>query len=260
MNSSSRVSSTPLVGPSIWPVSIQAPILPCYTVRRSSRARRSRLTISETGEAVVVLPARAGQREAQALVERHVSWIERHARRIEERRAALAARPALDAGRRLPLNGIERQVAVITAFDRRARSRVVVTDAGVVLVERASAERLSTAELLEAWLRAEARDVIGHTAARRAHDMGISYSRITIRDQRTRWGSASRNGTLSFSWRLVLAPPEVLDYVVVHELAHLRQAGHGRAFWELIGRHFPGSAEARRWLRDNHDALRHALD
>ena len=83
---------------------------------------------------------------------------------------------------------------------------------------------------------------------------------ITVRDQRTRWGSASRQGTLSFSWRLVLAPPEILDYVVVHELAHLRWAGHGTRFWSLVRRFAPAADHHRRWLRQNEARLRHALD
>jgi hypothetical protein len=90
--------------------------------------------------------------------------------------------------------------------------------------------------------------------------MDVEPKRITIRDQRTRWGSASRSGTLSFNWRLILAPPEVLDYVVVHELAHLRWAGHGKRFWSLVGKHFRNYLGARKWLRDHHDELRHALD
>jgi len=106
----------------------------------------------------------------------------------------------------------------------------------------------------------EARRAIERRVAVRAPELAVDVRRITIRDQRTRWGSASRSGTLSFSWRLVLCPPGVLDYVVVHELAHLRVAGHGRSFWQLVGRHHADVAAARRWLRENHDAVRHALD
>jgi predicted metal-dependent hydrolase len=90
--------------------------------------------------------------------------------------------------------------------------------------------------------------------------MGFWPNRLTVRDQRTRWGSASRRGTLSFSWRLVMCPAEVLDYVVVHELAHLRWAGHGPRFWALVRRHVPRADEHRRWLREHHALLRAALD
>ena len=94
----------------------------------------------------------------------------------------------------------------------------------------------------------------------RGSEMKLEPKRVTVRDQRSRWGSASRGGTLSFSWRLVLCPPEILDYVVVHELAHLRWAGHGVRFWTLVGRYAPGWEHHRRWLRRNESRLRHVLD
>jgi hypothetical protein len=94
----------------------------------------------------------------------------------------------------------------------------------------------------------------------RAAEMKLEPRQITVRDQRSRWGSASRRGTVSFSRRLVLSPPDILDYVVVHELAHLRWAGHGARFWALVHRHAPGADHYRRWLWTNEPRLRHALD
>jgi predicted metal-dependent hydrolase len=94
----------------------------------------------------------------------------------------------------------------------------------------------------------------------RASELGVAVRRISVRDQRTRWGSASCSGSLSFSWRLVMAPGWVLDYVVVHELAHLRHAGHGLRFWGLVRRTAPRTDEARGWLLAHEDELRHALD
>lgn len=84
---------------------------------------------------------------------------------------------------------------------------------------------------------------------------GGTYSRITIRDQKTRWGSCSSKGTLSFNWRLMLAPPAILDYVVVHELCHLRHMDHSPAFWQAVGEVFPNYASARKWLRKHGQEL-----
>lgn len=84
---------------------------------------------------------------------------------------------------------------------------------------------------------------------------GGTYSRITIRDQKTRWGSCSSKGTLSFNWRLMLAPPAILDYVVVHELCHLRHMDHSPAFWQAVGEVFPDYASARKWLRKHGQEL-----
>ena len=115
-------------------------------------------------------------------------------------------------------------------------------------------------EILEHWFRTQARREIEARVTERSREMALSAKRITVRDQKTRWGSASRSGTLSFSWRLVLCPPSVLDYVVVHELAHLKVNGHGRSFWRLVERHFPDTRAARKWLRDHHEEVKHALD
>ena len=218
---SARVTVEVLIGPE------------SYSIRRSTRARHSRITIQDDGAVVVVLPMRAPAREAGEIVERHRSWVERHVARIIARRRALALRPSLAHGRVLTVNG---QPQIFRA----------TTDA-----ERAALERR---------LRRAARGAIVERVASRAPEMQVEVRHLTIRDQRTRWGSASRNGTLSFSWRLVLAPPAALDYVVVHELAHLLVPGHGKRFWALVAKHHSGAQDARKWLRDNHDAVRHALD
>ncbi len=99
--------------------------------------------------------------------------------------------------------------------------------------------------------RTAARARIESLAEREAAALGVSYARIAIRDQRTRWGSCSSRGTLSFNWRLVLAPPEVLDYVVVHELCHLHRADHSPHFWRLVQERRPGYRAERAWLREH---------
>ncbi len=204
-----------------------------FIVRRSARARRSRITIQDDASVVVVLPMRAPEREAAGLIERHTSWVEHHVARIKARRRVLALRPSLAYGRVLTINGQSEIVRAATDSERAA---------------------------LERRLRRAARAAIIERIGSRAPEMDVEVRRLTIRDQRTRWGSASRNGTLSFSWRLILAPPDVLDYVVVHELAHLRVPGHGKRFWTLVAKHHPGAAIARKWLRDHHDEIRNALD
>jgi predicted metal-dependent hydrolase len=234
-------------------------LLPGYTIRRSDRARRSRLTVTNDGSALVVLPVRAAASEAADLVARHAGWIERHQRRIRAQQLARAARPPLAMGREVLLRGEPHRVVSIAAIDGRNRASLEVGDGRIVLVT-AALECRSTRTLLEAWLRAQARADIGRAVAARSAEMGIQLKRLTIRDQKTRWGSASARGTLSFSWRLVMCPPRVLDYVVVHELAHLMVAGHSQRFWRLVERHHRTVSAARKWLRDQHDELRHALD
>jgi predicted metal-dependent hydrolase len=235
------------------------PFMPAYTIRRSTRARRSRLTITDEGHAVVVLPARAPERDAAELVARHRAWVDTHSRKQRERHAALAARPQLGRGREILHSGTLHRVVSIASIDGRTRTSVRVANDCIVLTS-APLDSRPVADSLEAWFRADARRVISARVAERSQEMSIVPARVAIRDQRTRWGSASRRGTLSFSWRLMMCPPDVLDYVVVHELAHLKVAGHGKAFWRLVDRHFADSRGARRWLREHHDEIRHALD
>jgi len=97
--------------------------------------------------------------------------------------------------------------------------------------------------------RREARKVVTEVAESEAVRLGLTYASLQIRDQRTRWGSCSPSGTLTFNWRLVLAPHAVLDYVVVHELCHLREANHGPGFWQLVEQARPDYKVPRAWLR-----------
>ncbi len=110
--------------------------------------------------------------------------------------------------------------------------------------------RLDPSAVSESEARIAARELVSMLAEEQSERIGVEYRRIRIGGQRTLWGSCSSRGTLSFNWRLVLAPLEVLDYVVVHELCHLRVPNHSRRFWALVERHRPHWREQRNWLRD----------
>lgn len=231
-----------------------------YLIRRSGRARRSRLTIDRDGVVVVVLPLRASSQEAERLVQRHDAWIARHLDRLVAQRARLAARPGLHEGRVLEVHGRSLAVEVQDARSAPPQAHGSVRRSGDRLIVRPGADGRSPAVLLECWLRTLARRIISSDVEVRAVEMGVLPARIAIRDQVSRWASASPRGTLSFSWRLILAPPEVLDAVVVHELAHLRVRGHSRAFWELVEHHAPATAASRAWLRTHAAEMRAALE
>ncbi|OGR45522.1 MAG: hypothetical protein A2X35_04005 [Elusimicrobia bacterium GWA2_61_42] len=111
----------------------------------------------------------------------------------------------------------------------------------------------------ETAARKAARGIIGGRVKYWAAAMGLDYKRIAIKDQRTLWGSCSGRKNLNFNWRLAAAPPEVLDYVVIHELCHLREMNHSKNFWALVEARCPDYAARRRWLRDNCAALRDPL-
>ena len=181
----------------------------------------------------VVLPRRAAEREAAAAIAELRPWIERRCAELERARAAVAAR-----GDTVPYLG--RQLSVIAQPGRTRVHR-----RGDALLVPATDRRVA----LERWFRRSARGEIEPRLDRACELAGTSYSRLTIRGQRTRWGSCSPTGTISFNWRLLLAPEPVLDYVVWHEVCHLEVLDHSPRFWALLERRCPAYREQVRWLR-----------
>ena len=205
--------------------------------RRHAQARRLILRFNSGGTGVVVtVPKGVSRARALDFTERSRSWI---AERMKSRAGPIHLAP----GQFLPLRGIAHEIRHLDS-----RRGVVSADSalGVILVpgDAAHVKR----RLLD-FLKMPAREDLTRAAAKYATLMGVSYRRITIRDQRSRWGSCSASGELSFSWRLILAPDYVLDYVAAHEVAHLRHLDHSPRFWRLVLTHCEGAAKARNWLR-----------
>lgn len=243
-----------------------------YTLRRSPRARTLRVLIHPERGVVVTIPA-AGRRGwgTQGASARHVEtflgerepWLRRHLARQARDRADLAARGGLADGAALRFRGDLHRLRVESARAGARRStveRVGGLEEDEIVVRLAPADRRTTAVVLEAWFKPRARSAIEREIACHASGLGVTPASIGIRDQRTRWGSASRQGRLSFSWRLILAPPEALETVVIHELAHLRVFGHGPRFWDVVASRRPDHAAWRKWLREHSHELHSALD
>ena len=208
-----------------------------YQVRRSDRARRIRVTVDAVRGIEVVLPRRAPEREAAAAIRELRPWIERRVAELAGARAAVAAR-----GDTVPYLG--RTLALRTDSPGRVR----VARRGDILLVPSGEERLPA---LERWYRRAARAEIAPRLDRACAAAGTSYSRLTIRGQRTRWASCSRTGAMSFNWRLLLAPEAVLDYVVWHEVCHLEMMDHSSRFWRLLASRKPDYREQLRWLKAN---------
>jgi hypothetical protein len=211
-----------------------------YTIRRSERARRVRVTVDAARGVEVVLPRRASERAAAAAVRELRPWIGRRMAELEQAREAIAAR-----GDTFPYLG---EVLHVRAEPGRTR----VHRRGDVLLVPAGAARTPA---VERWYRRAARDEVAPRLTAACAEMGTSYTRLTIRGQRTRWASCSQTGAMSFNWRLLLAPEDVLDYVVWHEVCHLRVMDHSPRFWALLARHCPDYREPQRWLRRHGQTL-----
>ena len=237
------------------------------TIRRSTRARLLRLTVDPRHVAVVTVPARAARNSAQAehLAESFVAdregWLRKHLDRQTRQREHLASLGPLRDGGFFRYRGEPHRVRVVAGAPRRRTTvaREGGEDRDELIVRVSAAERRSLNTILEAWLREKARAAIHREIERHATAMSVEPAAVTIRDARTRWGSCSRARRLSFSWRLVLAPPEALETVVIHELAHLRVFGHGAGFWEIVAARRPDHRVWRRWLRDHSLELHRAL-
>ena len=238
------------------------------TIRRSSRARLLRLTVDPRHTAVVTVPARAArskaeaERVAAAFVAEREEWLRHHLDRQARQRARVVAMGPLRDGGTFRYRGEPHRLRVLAA---EPRHRTTVTreggDVGDEIVVRLSArERRGLGSILEAWLKDRARTAIMRDIERHAAALGVRPEAITIRDARTRWGSCSRERRLSFSWRLILAPAEALETVVVHELAHLRVFGHGPDFWAIVASRRPDHRLWRKWLRDHSLELHSALE
>jgi predicted metal-dependent hydrolase len=234
-----------------------------YTLRHSPRARGLRVVIHPERGVVVTVPATRsgrtdGERRAVQFLSEREPWVRRHLARNADVRAELAARGGARDGGSIRLEGLVVPIRVVPAVVGARRSTVARFDDELV-IHRAERDRRPDAAVIEAWLRDLARVRIDDAIAGHATALGVTPRSITIRDPRSRWGSASPAGRLSLSWRLILAPAEALETVVVHELAHLRVFGHGPAFWALVASRRPDHQAWRRWLHDHATELHGAL-
>ena len=239
-----------------------------YTLRRSPRSRGLRVVIHPDRGVVVTVPAvgRRGWSDPSSHVRGFLAerepWLRRHLERQARERASLAARGGLRDGARFRFRGQIHRLRLEPAAPGIRRSsveRIGGPEEDELVIRLSPVDRRAMADVLEAWLRSCARDAIEREIERHAAALAVEPAGLSIRDQRTRWGSASREGRLAFSWRLILAPPEALETVVIHELSHLRVFGHGPRFWSVVASRRPDHAIWRRWLRDHSTELHGAL-
>lgn len=219
-------------------------------VRENPRARRLTLRIDPiSGDLFLTVPRGVSEREARRFAERQRGWI---GAQLERLPSGIAFAP----GAEIPFRG---EPHLITLADGKNRGAGVVDRVATgaetpQLVVRGEAEFLS--RRLTDWLKAEARRDLGAATEHYCGKVGTPATRIVVRDARTRWGSCSANRTLSYSWRLILSPPDVLAYVAAHEVAHLRHMDHGPAFWALVSEIMPEYRKPQAWLK-RHGATLH---
>ncbi|KIC40355.1 zinc metalloprotease [Ruegeria sp. ANG-R] len=203
------------------------------TLRKSARARRISLRISQLdGRVTLTYPTGVAENEALNFAQQKEDWIRGH----------LQDRPIVEAvgvGQSIPIEGTVRRIVSATG------RRVLLRSDEIGVPPGAEARRLAR------FLKELARDRLTGACDDYAAILGRPYSSLTLRDTRSRWGSCSSTGGLMFSWRLILAPSDVLHYVAAHEVAHLAEMNHSPAFWAQVERIYGPYKESRRWLREN---------
>jgi predicted metal-dependent hydrolase len=216
-------------------------------LRRHRQARRYTLRIhSVTREVVLTMPPRGSLKQAREFAQKHGGWIAARLDRLPE--------PAPFAhGAVIPLRGVDHRIV-----HRRGRRGTVWIEGGEA-GERllcVAGEAPHVARRISDFLKREVKRDLEAASRRAADALDVTIKRVSIRDQSSRWGSCSTTGVLSYSWRLIFAPPFVLDYLTAHEVAHLVEMNHSQVFWRLVERICPHVARAKSWL-DAHGADLH---
>ena len=230
-----RTTPQPLAPSSIHIGDSDVPVI----FRRHAQARRLVLRLNPEATAVTVtVPHGVSRTRALDFAARSSDWI---ARRL----AVRGGNVALRAGSVIPLRGVDHAIAHVPT----TRGVVIHDETGKTI--RVAGELPHLPRRLADWLKRAARADLADAVDRYAAAMEVSYRRISLRDQKSRWGSCSSTGELSFSWRLIFAPPFVLDYVAAHEVAHLRHMDHSPRFWRLVLTQCPDASRAKTWLKSH---------
>jgi predicted metal-dependent hydrolase len=235
--------------------------LPSYTVRVSARAQRVRLVMTAERGLEVVVPHGFRQRTIPELIENKRDWIERAAARVEARRRRLEADPP-----RLPDRIVLPAVAEEWGVEYRPRTSA---GTGTAVRERRDRQLVVTGDVddfvacrdaLCRWLRRRAGRALVPRLAEIAAEHGFEYRRVSVRQQRTRWGSCSRKKTVSLNARLLFLPPAAVDYVLIHELCHTEEMNHSPRFWRLLEAHDPAYRAHKKQVRAGGKSLPTWLD
>lgn len=208
-------------------------------VRQSKRARRLSLRVSHLdGSVSLTTPPLANAGQIETFLSEKESWLRKHVQAVPEIESPQIGRSLLFRGQGLPVVGGDVRRAKL------ANGQLVVPEEGS-----------RTGPLLKAFLKLQARDALAAASDDFAAQLGRQYTSLSLRDTRSRWGSCTHKGGLMYSWRLIMAPPEVLSYVAAHEVAHLQEMNHSPAFWQVVADLMPDFQTHRTWLKTQGSTL-----
>ncbi len=221
-----------------------------YTVKRSSRAKYVRLEVRAKTGLSVVIPASYNIDDMPALLKKKKRWILDKLAEYGKAQSVDVERK-LRSGDSIPYLG---RYLKVVEWHNPGTAHGVKLEQNRLLVNLDSRNgRLNL--VLEWWYRQQAERLIKKRTDELCPRLGVTYGRLSIRRAKTRWGSCSRKGNLNFNWKLLMVPEPVIDYVIIHELAHLKEMNHSKKFWNLVAQHCPQWRKHRKWLRDHEAEL-----
>jgi len=207
-----------------------------------SKRKTIALVVQPDGELLVRAPQRATRKQIDAMLTKHADWVAKKQAEVKARVGENPPRQFVD-GESFFFLG--KKYTLILVDIKKPNLRL---QGNFELAKSAQGEAKA---LFEKWYKAEARNVFNERVAYFAQKHGFDVKQVKLSSARTRWGSCSSKGYINLTWRLVMAPLEIIDYVVVHELCHLREANHSSAFWAQVGAIMPDYKKRRKWLKDN---------
>ncbi len=222
-------------------------------IRRTNRQKSVAFEVRLPNTMIVSAPRRLPAGTIRQLAEERLEWAAKRLRAIETAYARHGLPKRFSGGETFSYLGQDILLTIIVATGS-TRSRVELTGERLLITIRAVPEE-AQADLVRAallkWYKSAASQCLDAAVERWAPVVGAQPKAVKVRNQRRRWGSCSHDGSLNFNWRLVMAPADILDYVVVHELCHLREPNHSKRYWDLVARAMPEHAQHRKWLKDN---------
>jgi predicted metal-dependent hydrolase len=234
--------------PTVRSIDVAGKIL-SLTIKQNARATRMTLRIEPGGRALkMTIPSGLAEREVNAFLDRHQGWL-------MTKLARFSGESVLEDGGSILIRGVAHRIERTGKL--RGLTEVIIIDDERILRVSGAEEHLG--RRIADFLKKEARKDLEQLVAVHARTVGRKVKSLSFKDTRSRWGSCSADGALSFSWRIVMAPPKVIDYLAAHEVAHLRQMNHGPDFWDLCEELCPAMDDAKRWLKRNGTML-HAID
>lgn len=225
--------------------------------RRSKRARHLRLQMDNEGKMTLVAPWLTPKWTINSFLKKHTNWIEKQLKKIEKQRKL---RPEFNYRTGDVFYYFGEPITLEVKPSDRKRPTIKIRENQMLINLHRNINKsdgvTTVKKTIEQFYRKKAEEVIHDRLQFFNEHYDFKYNRVTLRNQKSRWGSCSRLNNLNFNWRLIMAPIEVIDYVIVHEMCHLKEMNHSPRYWRLVAETIPDYKEVRKWLRKNHYLLK----